>query len=99
MQWQGPTSDLTSAAIRERTNKFVKELTQGYEDQAQNKGETADNRRKDVDQKMQNRGSLDERLLEDVDDIFVPPIASTPVQRRNERQDRRHKPAANVSIH
>ena len=99
MQWQGPTSDLTSAAIRERANKFVKELTQGYEDQAQNKGETVDNRRKDVDQKMQNRGCLDERLLENVDDTFVPPIASTPVQRRNEKQERRDKPAANVSIH
>ena len=99
MQWQGPTSELTSAAIRERANKFVKELTQGYEDQAQNKGETVDNRRKDVDQKMQNRGCLDERLLENVDDTFVPPIASTPVQRRNEKQERRDKPAANVSIH
>ena len=35
----------------------------------------------------------------DEDDIFEPPIASTPVQRRNERQEGRHKPTVNVSKH
>ena len=99
MQWQGPISDLTSAAIRERVNKFVKELTQGYEDQAQNRGETADTRRNGVDVRMQNREIMKERLMEDVGDTFVAPIASTPVQRGNVRQERRNKPAANVSIH
>ena len=40
MQWQGPTSDLNGAAIRERANKFVKELTEGYEKQEQAKDGT-----------------------------------------------------------
>ena len=32
------------------------------------------------------------------DDTFVPPIASTSVQKRNERQEGSNRPAANVSL-
>ena len=95
MQWQGPPSNLNSAAIRERVNKFVEELTQGYEEQKQNKDEINDDCKRDI----QNSGNLKERSMEDPDNIVEPPKASTPVQSRNERQEGRNKPAVNVSKH
>ena len=98
MEWQGLPSNLNSADIRERASKFAKELTQGYKEQEQNKDETVDNSREDVDARMENRGN-EERLMEDPDYTFVPPVVSTPVQRRNERQEGCNKPAVNVRIH
>ena len=96
MQWQGPTSDLNGASIKEMTNKFVKELTQGYEEQYKSK--TKDDSRKAVGERIQSSGNLEERPMEDPDATFVPLIASTPVPRRNERQEGQKKPATNVSI-
>ena len=96
MQWQGPTSDLNGAAVKEMANKFVRELTQGYEEQDKNK--TKDDSRKAVGERIQSSGNLEEKPMEDPDDTFVPPIASTPVQRSNERQEGQNKPATNVSI-
>ena len=98
MHWQGPPSQLTSAAIRQRANKFVEELTQGYEEQKQNKDDNTDDSQRDFE-RIENSGTLKEQLMEDPDDIFEPPIASTPVQSRNERQEGRYKPAVNVSKH
>ena len=99
MKWQEPTFDLNSAAIRERTNQFVEELTRGYEGQKQNKDENQDDIRRDVAGGIQNSGNLEEQSMEDPDGIFEPPIASTPVQRINERQEGQIKPATDVSVH
>ena len=99
MQWQGPPSHLTSAAIKQMVNRFVQELTQGYKEQKQNKDDNDDDSQRDVE-RIQNSGNLNEQSMED--DIFEPPIASTPVQSRNERhegQEGRHKPTVNVSKH
>ena len=77
-------------------NKFVRELTQGYEEQDKNK--TKDDSRTADGERIQSSGNLEEKPMEDPDDTFVPPIASTPVQRSNERQEGQNKPATNVSI-
>ena len=96
MKWKRPTSDLNSAVIMERANKFVVELTQGYEEQKQNKDENNDDSKRDVE-RIQNSGNLKEQSMYDSDDIFEPPIASTPVQSRNEWQQGRNNSAVNVS--
>ena len=99
MKWQRPTSDFDSVAIRERAKKFVVELTQGYEEQKQNTDKNKDDSKSDAGEKIQSSGNLKERSMEDPGNIFDPPIASTPVQRRIERQEGRNKPAVNVSKH
>ena len=89
MQWQGLASDLNCAAVREMVDKFVKELTEGYEQ-----------RDHSVNTSMLSGGNLGERPIEDPDDTFgPPPITSTPVQGRNVRKEGRNSAATKVSFY
>ena len=89
MQWQGLASDLDCADVREMVNKFVKELTEGYEQ-----------RDHSVNTSVLSRGNLGERPIEDPDDTFgPPPITSTPVQGRNVRKEGRNSAATKVSFY
>ena len=72
MKWEGLGSDVNCSVVQEIINSFVKEKTEGYEQQDQYK-------HKNINTTMLSRGNLEYRPMEDPDAIFAPPITSTQV--------------------
>ena len=69
MQWD--PSDVNCTTVKEMVKNFVKDRTEGNEQQDQYKD-------KNVNNSVLSRGNLEDRPVDDPDDSFVPLIASTP---------------------
>ena len=81
MEWEELGEDLTSAAIKQKCREFVQLLMQQSDDGRQEINKTAsDDNGADI---IQRKGNMEETTLEELGDVFLPPITSTQVQTRD----------------
>ena len=79
MQWEERIEDINSTLIKEKARKFVTDLTEKYDEQKEDVSQTVD----DNSNKSQLNGNMEQRTMDaTMDEIFSPPVASTPNQQR-----------------